>query len=99
MFWKKDKSGRPSPREELTAEIERLSAGQVLRFRLPEIYGGGFGVIEINPGYPGKGGRYLMNTETAVDSLPSGKKSNLFDTNKAGVLASWMLDRNGERYS
>jgi len=98
VFWKKNSSERVSSKEALISEIEGLTAGQAIRYRLTDTFGGGLAVIELNPQYPGKGAKYILSTEALVAEKPSGNKRTLFDTNKAKLLADWMFDRNGERY-
>jgi len=85
----------PSPGDIMTGEIERLSAGQVLRYQLPEVYGGDFAVIQANPDYPQKGKRYRLGSERMVDGKPAGKINFIWDTDKPMDLAKWILERNG----
>jgi len=99
MFWRK-KSEEPrekkiSPKEAIINKIEQLTPGQALRYKLPETYGGGLAVIELNPQYPQKGKRYFMSTEELIDNKPSGKKRRLWDSDKPKELAAWIIDRNG----
>ncbi|MEW6142071.1 MAG: hypothetical protein AB1597_02800 [Chloroflexota bacterium] len=99
MFWKKDKSGHVSPKDALISEIEGLTTGQAIRYRLTDTFGGGLAVIGLNPEYPAKGARYVLCTEALANEKPSGNKRTLFDTNKAKLLADWIFDRNGQRYA
>jgi hypothetical protein len=85
----------PSPIDIMTGEIERLSAGQVLRYELPEVYGGDLAVIQANPDYPQKGKKYRLGSERIVDGKPAGKINFIWDTNKPMDLAKWVLERNG----
>jgi len=101
MFWKKKPAaGEPavgdSPKDIMADQIEQLTPGQTLSYRLPETYGGGLAVIELNPQYPKKGRKYILSTETIVDSKPTGKRRRLFDANKPKDIAGWILDRDGE---
>ncbi len=102
MFGKKKETGEPkklSPKEVIMNRLEQLGPGQALRFKLPETYGGGLAVIELNPQYPGKGKKYTMSTEKLAGDKPSGSKTTLWDTDKPKDLASWVLDRNAQPFS
>lgn len=103
MFWGK-KSTEPrekklSPKEVIINKIEQLTPGQALCYKLPETYGGGLAVVELNPQYPQKGKRYVMSTEELVDNKPSGKRRRLWDSDKPKDLAAWIIDRNGVLFS
>ncbi|GAI59065.1 unnamed protein product [marine sediment metagenome] len=101
MFWKKKpaagepKAKEPSPKEVIT-QIEQLTLGQALSYRLLETYGGGLAVIELNPQYPKKGRKYILSLEELVDGKPAGKRHRLWDSDKPKDLAGWILDQNGE---
>jgi len=84
LFWKKKpaaaqppkpKAKELSPKKDvITNQIERLGAGQTLRYRVPEEWGGDLVVIELNPQYPKKGRKYMLSTEKLVDGKPAGKE-------------------------
>ena len=103
MFWKKKpaagepKAKEPSPKEIITNQIEQLTLGQALSYRLPETYGGGLAVIELNPQYPKKGQKkYILSLEELVNGKPTGKRRRFVDSTKPKELAGWLLDRSGE---
>jgi len=114
MFWRKKaaEAGAPatkagpsevkakklSPRDIMRQQIGQLTAGDVLRYGLPETYGGGLVIIEMNPKYPQKGRKYILSTEKLVDGKPTGKKSQLFDSNDPKGLANWVMERGGELF-
>ena len=114
MFWRKKtaeagaqttkaeplkmKTKKLSPRDIMRQQIEQLPAGDVLSYRLPETYGGGLAVIEWNPKYPQKGRKYILSTEKLADGKPTGKKSQLFDSNDPKGLANWVMERGGELF-
>jgi len=111
MFWRKKQTetkvteAKPkkvkklSPREIIGNQIEQLGLGQSLSYRLPETYGGGLAVVELNPEYPGKGKKYVLKTDKIVEGKPAGKRSRLWDSDKPKDIAGWILDRNGELFS
>jgi len=104
MFWRKKNAEKPeekklSPKEVITNKIDQLTSGQTLSYRLPETYGGGLAVVELNAQYPQKGKRYVMSTEELIDNKPSGKRRRLWDSDKPKELAAWIIDRNGVLFS
>jgi hypothetical protein len=114
MFWRKKaveggaptpearppevKAKKLSPRDIMREQIQQLTARDVLRYRLPETYGGGLAVIEWNPKYPQKGRKYILSTEKLVNGKPADKKSQLFDSNDPKGLANWVMERGGELF-
>lgn len=106
MFWKRRQpvaisleAKKLSPKEIIINRIEELGPGQTVSYRLPEVYGGGLAVVELNVQYPEKGKRYFLSLEKIVDGKPMGTRSRLWDSNKPKDLAGWILDRSGELYS
>jgi len=102
MFWKK-KAAEPkvkklSPKEIMVNQVEQLAPGQALSYRLPETYGGGLVIVELNPQYPSKGKKYELSTEKLVDGKPAGERRHLFDYDKPKDIVSWILERNGELF-
>jgi hypothetical protein len=102
MFWKKKPAaGEPkagdSPKDIITNQIEQLTPGQTLSYRLPETYGDRLAVIELNLQYLKKGQKkYILSLEELVDGKPTGKRRRFLDSNKPKDLAGWILDRDGE---
>ena len=96
---KKPKEKKLSPSDILVKQIEQLGPEQSISYRLPETFGGGLVVVELNPQYPKKGRKYILNTEKIVDGKPAGRRSHLWDSNKTGDIARWILDRMGEPFS
>jgi len=108
MFGKKKelKVKEPSVKEialNISSQLEQLSPGQTIIFRLPEIYRssfGAFGVVELNPSYPENGRKYIVSTDKATDDgKPAGQKRHLFDTDEAMHVARWIADKRGELFS
>ncbi len=114
MFWKKkqteakaaepaplkvEKEKKLKPKDIMVGEIEQLSPGESVSYRLGEVYGGELAVIELNPEYPGKGKRYFLSLEKIVDGKPTGKRGRLWNTDNPKDIASWILERGGKLYS
>jgi hypothetical protein len=73
--------------KEIMQQVEQLSDGQSLKFKIPQTFGGGIAVIELNQN---KGKKYLLKL---------GKDENVspyFDSDKSKDLARWVADRQGE---
>ena len=91
------------PREVILERIEHIKPEEVLRYRLPEvytgIYGGEFGVVQLNPEYPQRGKKYSFSMERLIDDKPSGRFTHIWDTNSPERLADWILERNGKYFS
>ncbi len=100
---KEPKVKEPSAREIQTAQIaeqmEGLALGQILIYKLPEIYWSGFAafiMVEVNPSYPKKGRKYIASTDKMGDGgKPAGQKGRAFDSNKARDISSWIAEKSG----
>ena len=115
MFWKKkeaavkpteakaeppkSKEKKLSPKDIIVSKIEQLSLEQTISYRLPETYGGGLVVVELNPEYPAKGRMYILSTEKIAGGKPIVKRGRLWDSDKPKDIASWIIDRGGELFS
>lgn len=96
---KKELHPREILRNKVTEEVNQLTPGQVIIYKLPEFYHSGFAaflIFELNPSYPGKGKKYLMSTDHIADGKPAGKKNLVGDTNSPGQIADWITTREGE---
>lgn len=94
----KIKAKKLAPHMVLVSQIELLTPGQMLRYKIPETDGGGFIDIEINPQYPLGGRKYVFAIEKAVNGMPSGHRSILYDSDKPTDLTTSILDRHAELY-
>lgn len=77
--------------KEIMQQVEQLNDGQTLKFKIPQTFGGGMAVIELNQNYPKNGGKKYM--------LKLGKDENVspyFDSDKSKDLAKWVAERMGE---
>jgi hypothetical protein len=73
--------------KEIMQHVEQLNEGQSLKFKIPQTFGGGMVVIELNQN---KGKKYLLKL---------GKDDNVtpyFDSDKSKDIAKWVADRQGE---
>jgi hypothetical protein len=73
--------------KEIMEQVEQLNDGKALKFKIPQTFGGGMAVIELNQN---KGKKYLLKL---------GKDENVspyFDSDKPKDLAKWVADRMGE---
>lgn len=95
MFGKKEKEKVASPKDILAGEIERLTPGQSLQYKLPPLYGNDLVVIRMNPDFSKKGKKYRVDSESLVDGKSSGKIHFVWDTDKPRDIASWVLERLG----
>ena len=100
MFWKKkpvtekpSKAKELSPKDIMANQIEQLGPGQTVSYQLAEVFGGELAIVELNPQYPKKGGKYSLSFEKLVDGKPTGDRARYADFNKTKVLASWIVDR------
>jgi len=74
--------------DDIIDRMEELKDGESLKFNIPEIFGGGMAIIELNPEKDGK--KYLLRIGNEGDESP------YWDTNKAKDLAKWVADRLGD---
>jgi len=100
MFWKKKQTeAKPkaelSPVEIIMNQIEQLSPGESLTYRLAETYGGDLAIVVLNPQYPDKGKKYSMYIEDLVDGKPCGKRTRIWDADKPKGIANWISERHG----
>jgi len=104
MFWKKKKGEKKlSPKEIIMRDLEQLASGNSLVYKMPEIYWtglGGFVIIEANTKYgEPKQKKYLAFTDQIKDGQPVGKKRQLWSFDAPKDMASWLIERGGERFS
>ena len=82
----------------LTNEIEQLTPGQRLVYKLPEFFWtswGAFQIAQLNPDYPEKDKKkYIAYGDKMADGKPAGQKINVWKSNKAMDIANWIADSN-----
>jgi hypothetical protein len=115
MFGKKKEEGKgkvkePTRREllvgRIASEVEQLTPGQSLIYKLPKFYWGAFGaflIAELNPTYPQEGKKYCIYTDKIADDKPTDKKVSMGQMDKPKQIAEWIADRDNiqgliERY-
>ena len=77
--------------KEIMQQMEQLNDRQTIKFKIPQTFGGGMAVIELNPNYPKNGGKKYL--------LKLGKDENVSpysESDKSKDLAKWVADRMGE---
>ena len=87
-----------SPKETMINQIQQLIPEQVITYKLAKLYWenfAGFMLVELNPQYPQKGRKYIVSVDKIADDKPAGKKTFLWNTNKAEDIVSAVLDRGG----
>ncbi len=98
---KTQKEKPKTPKDLMAEQIEKLTPGQILKYKVPESWGGDFITIELNPAYPekAKSKKFLLGVENIVNGQPGGKKNLIGDSDKPLDLAKWVLDRKGEPFA
>ena len=98
MFWKKKtpRQTKKLTRKEILSHIERLSAGESVSYRLPEVYGGQLAVVEFSTEFPWRGSKYRLSIQTLIDGKPVGEKERVLETDEAKDLAAWLSERRGK---
>ena len=83
-------------RDDIMEQMEAFKEGQVLKFTIPEIFGGGTALITLNPGFPGQGQKkYLLKLGNGEQEAENAKP--YWATDKAKDLAKWVADRQGDQ--
>lgn len=99
LFWTKKKKthkGKRLTQREIISQIEALSSGESVSYRLTEAYGHKVAMVEFNTEYPWrKDGKYLLNVQTLVDAKPTGEKELVLESDEARGIAIWLYQRRG----
>jgi len=83
-------------RQEIMQQMEQFKEGEILRFTIPEIFGGGIAIITLNPDYPGQGEKkYLL--KLGKDGKQAEEATPYWPTDKPKELAKWVADRQGDQ--
>jgi hypothetical protein len=102
MDWKsKGKGETEKLMARIVGEVEQLTPGQSLIYKLPEYYWSfaAFLICDINPEFPKKGKKYVLSTDSAVDGKPAGQKKRISEEKKAEEFADWVAQREGQRFN
>ena len=83
-------------RQEIMQQMEQFKEGEVLKFKIPEIFGGGVTLISLNPNFPKDGGKkYFLRLGN--DEKLAEQSEPYWPTDKAKDLAKWVADRQGDK--
>jgi hypothetical protein len=88
-----------APYQNIVDKIEKIIPGEILRYKIPETWGGSFVAIQKNPQYPGSGRMYILSIEDGIQGMPGGQKTVMYDSDEPLVLASSVVDRSGQLFS
>ena len=80
-------------RQEIIQQMEQLKEGDVIRFTIPEIFGGGVAVVGLNSEKGGK--RYLL--KLGNDGAGAESANPYWQSDKAKDIAKWVADRQGDK--
>jgi hypothetical protein len=80
-------------RQEIIQQMEQLKEETLIRFALPEIFGGGVAAVGLNPGKGGK--KYLL--KLANSAAEAELASPYWESDKAKDIAKWVADRQGDK--
>jgi hypothetical protein len=94
----KAKVKKLTPYMALAAKIEQIVAGQTLRFKIPETWGGSFITVELNQQKPQTGRKYVLSMENAVHGMPGQKRTIMYVTDNPIEIATSVMDRNCELF-
>jgi hypothetical protein len=81
--------------KEIAAQMERFNDSQTMAFRIPEIFGGGFAVVALNPLYPAKEEKKFI-LKVGKDKAATEQSQPYWTADKPKDLAKWIGDRLGE---
>ena len=83
-------------RDEIVEMMEQLKKEEVIKFTLPEIFGGGVAVIGLNPKPLGKvEKKYILKVGNDEASALGG--DIYWQNDKAKAVAKWVADRQGDK--
>jgi len=99
LFWTKKKKTHKAKRltqREIISQIEALSSGESVSYRLPKAYGNQVAMVEFNTEYPWRGSKYILSTQTMEDAKPTGEKELVLESDEAKDIATWLYQRRGQ---
>lgn len=92
-----EKKAKPkSPRDILMEKIDQLTPGQLLMFRLPEMYGPELILVEARKDFTGKGHRFAVIGSPPVDGKPGPTRNTIWETSKVKAIADWLVVRSAQ---
>ena len=76
--------------------MEQLKEEEVIRFTIPEIFGGGVAVVGLNPKPPRKEQKkYIL--KVGQDEASALGENIYWQNDKAKAIAKWVADRQGDQ--
>jgi len=76
--------------------MEELKKEEIIRFAIPEIFGGGVAVVGLNPNPAGKiQKKYIL--KVGKDEASTLEGSVYWQNDKAKAIAKWVADRQGDK--
>jgi hypothetical protein len=82
--------------DEIVELMEELKKEEVIRFTIPEIFGGGVAVIGLNPNPPGKEQKKFI-LRVGQDEASALGGNIYWQKDKAKHIAKWVADRQGDQ--
>ena len=76
--------------------MEQLKEEEVIRFTIPEIFGGGVAVVGLNPNPPGKEQKKFI-LKVGKDEASALEGNIYWQNDKAKAVAKWVADRQGDK--
>jgi hypothetical protein len=84
-----------SPKDAMAEQIEAVTGGEEITFKLGQIYVKPYVTVVHNP----SGKRFTVYQDGKDDAgNPAGKRGKFWDTEKAKDIAGWILEREGQIY-
>lgn len=93
----KAKAKKLAPYMSIANRIEQIVPGQIMRFKIPELWGGDFISVELDPHFQQEK-NYIIRVESAVDGLPGGESTVMYSSDKPIVIAASIMDRSGQLF-
>ena len=82
--------------DEIVELMEQLKKEDVLKFTMPEIFGGGVAVVGLNPDPSGKDQKkYIL--KVGNDEASALRGNVYWQNDKAKAIAKWVADRQGDK--
>ena len=82
--------------DEIVELMEQLKKEDVLKFTMPEIFGGGVAVVGLNPNPAGKvQKKYIL--KVGNDEVSASGGNIYWQKDKAKHIAKWVADRQGDK--
>ena len=90
---------RISDKETVASQISQLGDYTALNYLCTGYSESFLIVVELNPEYPGKGKKYIVNFDDIADCRPAGNRLYIAQSNRPKQIARWLLGRNATLYN